>query len=51
MDNLVMLTILIVVFMSLMLLVTYVSDVLACKCLKWLGIEDVDNEHVLNNVC
>ena len=39
MENYVSLTIFIVVFMSLFVLVAYVADVLACKLLKWLGVE------------
>ena len=27
-----------------MLLVAYIGDVLVCKCLKWLGMEDVETE-------
>ena len=39
MENLVSLTILIVVFMSILLFVVYVADMLACKFIKWLGLE------------
>ena len=45
MENLVSLTILIVVFMSILLFVVYVADMLACKFIKWLGLEDIDNEY------
>ena len=44
MENLVSLMILLSVFTSLMLLTAYVTDAFACKCIKWLGLEDVDNE-------
>lgn len=35
----------IVVFMSFLLFVVYVADMLACKFIKWLGLEDIDNEN------
>jgi hypothetical protein len=44
MENLVSLMILLIVFTSLMLLTAYVTDVFACKCIKWLGLEDVNKE-------
>ena len=43
MENLVSLMILLIVFTSLMLLAAYVADMFACKCLKWLGLEEVEN--------
>lgn len=46
MENLVSLMILLIVFTSLMLLAAYVADMFACKCLKWLGLEDVDNKEM-----
>ena len=39
MEKIVMLMILVIVFMSLLLSVAYVADMLACKILKWLGVE------------
>ena len=45
MENLVSLTILIVVFMGFLLFVVYVADMLASKFIKWLGLEDIDNEY------
>jgi hypothetical protein len=45
MENIVSLMILIIVFMSLLLLVAYVADVLSCKFLKRLGLELIDNEY------
>jgi hypothetical protein len=44
MENLVSLMILLSVFTSLMLLTAYVTDAFACKCIKWLGLEETDNE-------
>ena len=44
MENLVSLMILLIVFTSLMLLTAYVTDAFACKCIKWLGLEETDNE-------
>lgn len=44
MENLVSLMTLLIVFTILMLLVAYIGDVLVCKCLKWLGMEDVETE-------
>ena len=45
MENYVSLMILLIAFMGLMLLVAYVADALASKLVKWLGLEDVDNEY------
>ena len=38
--------ILLIVFMSLMLLTAYVTDAFACKCFKWLELENVDNKEM-----
>ena len=40
MENYVSLMILLIVFTGLLLSVAYVADVLACKCLKYFGIEE-----------
>ena len=45
MENYVSLMIFLIVFMSFMLLVAYVADAFACKLVRWLGLEDIDNEH------
>ena len=41
MDNYVSLMVLLIVFTGLMLLVAYVADALVCKCLKWLGLNEM----------
>ena len=43
MENLVSLMILIIVFMGLLLSVAYITDVLTCKFLKWIGLKGLDN--------
>jgi hypothetical protein len=45
MEKIVSLMIFVIVFMSLLLLVAYVADVLACKFLEWLGLEGIHNEY------
>lgn len=37
--------ILVIVFMSLLLSVAYVADMLACKLIEWLGLEGIHNEY------
>jgi fructose-specific phosphotransferase system IIC component len=46
MENYVSLMILLIVFMGLLLSVAYIADVVACKCLKYLGIEDNEKEQI-----
>lgn len=42
MENLLSLMIVIGAFMSLLVVVAYISDVAACKFVKWLGLEGIE---------
>lgn len=45
MENYVSLMVFIIVFMTLLVLAAYVADVFACKLLRWLELEAIDNEY------